>query len=193
MRMRLLAAGVTLFAFGLTACSDAADSTTGPQVTASADAAAEPTVAADGEVALDGRSALPTIVGVASTDPRFSILVAALEAADLVATFDGRRHFTVFAPTNAAFVALLGDLGLTAEELLADTDLLTAVLQFHVTRGDRNSTSVLASGRVRMLNGQFASTSVSGGVPFIENAQITTPDIRASNGIIHVIDAVLLP
>lgn len=191
MRTKLLTLGVGLLAFGLTACTDSTDSISGPEATA--DAAIETASATDVEETLDGRSSAPTIAGIAASNPDFSILVAALDAAGLVETFDGRRHFTVFAPTNDAFVALLGDLGLTAEELLADTDLLTAVLQFHVTRGDRNSTSVLAAGQVRMLNGQFASTSVQGGTPFIENAQITTPDIRASNGVIHVIDTVLLP
>ena len=193
MRTKLLILGVGVLAFGLTACSESTDSMTGPELTATSDAANERTPATDVGEVLDGRSSIPTIAGIAASNPDFSILVAALDAAGLVETFDGRRHFTVFAPTNDAFVALLGDLGLTAEELLADTDLLTAVLQFHVTRGDRNSTSVLAAGQVRMLNGQFAYTSVQGGAPFIENAQITGPDIRASNGIIHVIDAVLLP
>jgi uncharacterized surface protein with fasciclin (FAS1) repeats len=67
------------------------------------------------------------------------------------------------------------------------------VLTYHVTRGDRNSTSVLAAGSVRMLDDNTARVMVNGGVPMIENANIVATDIRASNGTIHVIDAVLLP
>ncbi|MEX1166895.1 MAG: fasciclin domain-containing protein [Hydrogenophaga sp.] len=76
-----------------------------------------------------------TIVGVASGDARFSILVEAVVAADLVATLNSAGPFTVFAPTNDAFVALLGELNLTKEALLANKTLLTNVLTYHVVSG----------------------------------------------------------
>ena len=135
----------------------------------------------------------PSILDIAKSNDDFSILVAALEAADLAETFDRNRQFTVFAPTNAAFVALLGDLGLTAEELLGNKELLTAVLLYHVSPGRRYAADVLSSDRIRMLNKQFASISVTGDGAFIDDAKIIAPNIEARNGVIYVIDAVLLP
>lgn len=186
MRNRLL--GVAVAAFALTAC-DAADEATGP----TALSATGSEVTTETTDVLDGRRDLPTIADVAETNPNFSTLYAALEATGLTDTFDGRRQFTVFAPTNAAFEALLSDLGLTPGELLANTELVTAVLLYHATPGNRNATSVLQAPGVRMLNGQVAPTYVDGEVPFIDGAEILTTDLRASNGTIHVIGSVLLP
>lgn len=134
-----------------------------------------------------------TIAAIAAGNPDFSTLVAALDAAGLVETFDGKKHYTVFAPTNAAFEKALGDLGITAEQLLADTELLTGILMYHVTRGDRNAKSVVAAKKVKMLDGNDATIMVKEDGAYINNAKIVTTDIKASNGIIHVIDYVLLP
>ena len=139
------------------------------------------------------RSGLPTISDIAETTEGFGTLYAALEAAGLEETFDGERHFTVFAPTDEAFAELLGDLGLTAGQLLANTELLVAVLQYHVTRGDRYSGSVLAAGALRMLDRNTTTTSVTDAGAMINDAVITSVDIRASNGVVHVIDKVLVP
>jgi len=139
------------------------------------------------------RSKLPTITDIAETTEGFSTLYAALEAAGLEDTFDGKRHFTVFAPTDEAFAELLGELGLTAEQLLANTELLVAVLQYHVTRGDRYSGSVLAAGALKMLDRNITTTSVSDTGAMINDAVITAVDIKASNGVVHVIDKVLVP
>ncbi len=141
-------------------------------------------------VAGPGRSKGPSIAEIASTTPGFETLTAALAAVGLVEFFDGSRHFTVFAPTNDAFAELgldetnIGDL---------DPETLTSILLYHVTRGDRNSGSVLASGAIRMLDGNVASTSVNGMGAFINDSQIVATDIRARNGLIHVISSVLLP
>jgi len=139
------------------------------------------------------RSKLPTITDIAETTDGFGILYAALEAAGLEDEFDGKRHFTVFAPTDEAFGRLLLANNLSADDLLGSGDLLVSVLEYHVTRGDRQSGSVLAAGALRMLDGNTASTSVTGDGPMIDNAVITGPDIKASNGIIHIIDTVLIP
>lgn len=139
------------------------------------------------------RSTLPTISEIAETTEGFGTLYAALQAAGLEATFDGKRHFTVFAPTDEAFDELLGELGLTADQLLANTELLTAVLKYHVTRGDRYSGSVLAAGALKMLDGNTTSTSVTEDGAMINDAVITAVDIRASNGVVHVINKVLVP
>ncbi|NTU55513.1 MAG: fasciclin domain-containing protein, partial [Anaerolineales bacterium] len=141
-----------------------------------------------------------TIVDVAlaanAQTGEFSILIAALQAADpsVIQTLSGKRQYTVFAPTDAAFVSLLGELGLTADELLSDKELVTKVLLYHVAQGRRNSQTVLASERIRTLESGFLYQS--GGVLTDENgrtANIVAVDIKARNGIIHVIDRVVLP
>ncbi len=151
-----------------------------------------------GASATEGRSSLPTIAGIAVGNSDFSTLVAALAKAGLVETFDGDRHFTVFAPTNAAFdaaaAALLGA-GNSGMDLVnaLDVPTLTAVLTYHVTLGDRNAKSVLAAGSLRMLDDNWTTIRVTGGVATIDDAPIVATDLRASNGIVHVIDAVILP
>jgi transforming growth factor-beta-induced protein len=141
-----------------------------------------------------------TIVDVAlaanAQTGEFSILIAALQAADpsVIQTLSGKGQFTVFAPTDAAFVSLLGELGLTPSQLLSNQALVTQVLLYHVARGERDSADVLASSRIRTLQRGFLFQS--GGVLTDANgrtANIIATDIPASNGIIHVIDRVVLP
>ena len=141
-----------------------------------------------------------TIVDVAKAanaqTGEFSILIAALQAADpaVIKTLNGNGQFTVFAPTDAAFVSLLGELGLTADQLLSNKALVTQVLLYHVARGERDSADVLASSRIRTLERGFLYQS--GGVLTDANgrtANIIATDIPASNGVIHVIDRVVLP
>ena len=141
-----------------------------------------------------------TIVDVAlaanAQTGEFSILIAALKAADpaVLRTLSGNGQFTVFAPTDAAFVSLLNELGLSATELLSNKALVTQVLLYHVARGNRDSADVLASSRIRTLQGGFLAqnggilTDASG-----RSANIVAVDIKASNGVIHVIDRVVLP
>ena len=141
-----------------------------------------------------------TIVDVAldtyADSGEFSILIQALLAADpaVIETLGGNGQFTVFAPTDAAFVALLGELGLTAEQLLAEKELVTQVLLYHVLNGRRDSTDIIASDRLRTLERGFLFQN--GGVLTDANgrsANIIATDIMADNGIIHVIDRVVLP
>ncbi len=141
-----------------------------------------------------------TIVDVAlaanAESGEFSILIAALQAADpaVIRTLSGKGQFTVFAPTDAAFVSLLGELGVSAEQLLSNKALVTQVLLYHVARGNRDSQDVLASSRIRTLEGGFLYQS--GGVLTDANSRtssIIAVDINASNGVIHVIDRVVLP
>lgn len=134
-----------------------------------------------------------SIVDVAAGDEQFSTLVAAVQAAELVEVLSERGPFTVFAPTNAAFEAALADLGLTAEELLADTETLTEILLYHVALGALNAEEVTSRSSLPMINGDVASIEIREGNAFIDNAQIVATDIEASNGIVHVIDAVILP
>ena len=137
-----------------------------------------------------------TIVDIAAGNEDFATLVAAVQAAGLVDTLNGEGPFTVFAPTNDAFAAALEALGLEAADLLADTETLTSILTYHVIAGE-----VLAE-TVVTLDGQSAATVqgeelgisiVDGGVVLNDAVNVVATDILASNGVIHVIDGVLLP
>jgi uncharacterized surface protein with fasciclin (FAS1) repeats len=126
----------------------------------------------------------------------FSILIAALEAANpsVIKRLSSDKQSTVFAPTDAAFQALLEELGVTAEQLLSDPALVTKVLRYHIVRGNLDSTEVLSKERIRTLQGGRISqengvlTDING-----RTANIIQTDIQASNGVIHVIDRVVLP
>jgi uncharacterized surface protein with fasciclin (FAS1) repeats len=150
--------------------------------------------------ALAQRAKEPTIVEIAIDNAAFSTLVSAVVKADLVSTLDGRRQFTVFAPTNDAFdaaaEALLGD-GFTGEDLVAelDADTLAGILLYHVVPGNRNSNSVLPAKQIRTVNGGFLKVD---GITLVGNLTsanlvVDLADIPARNGTIHVIDFVLLP
>lgn len=152
------------------------------------------TVFASAAIAGDkARSRLPTITAIAETTPGFEVLYAALETAGLDGTFDGKRHYTVFAPTDEAFTRLLEANGLTPADLLGSGDLLVSVLKYHVTRGDRQSGSVVAAGALKMLDGNVTSVGVTDNGAMIDDAVITGLDIKARNGVIHSIDTVLIP
>ncbi len=137
-----------------------------------------------------------TIIDVAVEAGSFATLVAAVQAAGLVETLSGDGPFTVFAPTDDAFAAALDALGLTAEELLADTDTLTAVLTYHVIAGEVDAaTAISLDGQsAATVNGaEIAISVVDGNVVINDSATVVAADVAANNGIIHVIDAVLLP
>ena len=134
-----------------------------------------------------------TIVDVAVSNGNFTTLVAALQATGLDATLsDSTASYTVFAPTDAAF-ALLGDDVINA--LLADTDTLTDILTYHVITGEVDATTAisLVGTTVPMVNGDSVGLSLSGESLLVNTATVITADIQTDNGIIHVIDAVLLP
>lgn len=134
----------------------------------------------------------PDIVDIAASNGNFNTLVAAVTAAGLVDTLKGDGPFTVFAPTDAAFAALPEG---TVETLLMpeNIDQLTAILTYHVVPGAVTSDQ-LAGQRlsVATVNGEEVHIDGTDGVT-VENATVTTADIIASNGVIHVIDSVLLP
>jgi len=134
-----------------------------------------------------------TIVDVAIANGNFTTLVAALEAADLVdALSDPDVNYTVFAPTDDAF-ALLGEEAIA--ELLADTDKLTNILTYHVISSEVNAAAATAAvgTTVEMLNENSVGLSLSGNDLLVNASTVIDPDFMASNGIIHAIDAVLMP
>lgn len=153
----------------------------------------------DATVASDGDdTAEPTgdIVAVASASGEFPTLVAAVEAAGLVETLQGEGPFTVFAPTEEAFADLLAALDVTADELLADTDLLTDVLLYHVVPGDVPAAEVVELDGQSVdtaLEGSTVDISVDGDAVMVNDASVAQTDIEATNGVIHVIDTVLVP
>ena len=137
-----------------------------------------------------------TIAEIASSDPQFSTLVAALKAADLVGPFDScsDAKTTVFAPTNDAFAAAIKALGTTPEALLANKALLTSILTYHVVAGEVDAAKVVTLSKATTLNGADVTIKVVGGKVVLNNkVNVVATDVRACNGIIHVIDAVLVP
>ena len=136
-----------------------------------------------------------TIVDVAVAAGSFTTLVAAVQAAGLVETLSGPGPFTVFAPTDEAFAAALESLGMTAEELLADTETLTSILTYHVIAGEVPSSQVVTMNgqSVATVNGAEVTITVEGDTVKVNDATVTAVDVEASNGVIHVIDSVLLP
>jgi uncharacterized surface protein with fasciclin (FAS1) repeats len=138
------------------------------------------------------RNSVPThtIAQIAAADPRFSTLVTALQAAGLVDTLNSAGSFTVFAPTNAAFAKLPAG---TLEAVLADKDLLTAILLYHVSGGKALASDVVGLKSIDMLNGKVSVTVNDQGVFLNGNVKVIITDIQATNGVIHVIDTVLIP
>jgi len=141
-----------------------------------------------------------SILEIAAADTNFSLLAAAVVFAGLDGVLDGRRQFTVFAPTNDAFEDLLEALELTAEELLVEEnkELVTSILLYHVTPGARFAEDVVTSQQIKTQQGFFIKVKEDEGSFFVGNdengfAGITAVDIEARNGVIHVIDAVMLP
>jgi uncharacterized surface protein with fasciclin (FAS1) repeats len=137
-------------------------------------------------------SAMKDIVQVATDAGSFTTLIAAVKAAGLVETLQGAGPFTVFAPSDDAFARLpKGSL----EALLADKAALTAVLTLHVVPGRVAAADILKGGGAapRTVNGQTLDIEVRGNAVHVNGAKVTTADVPASNGVIHVIDTVLLP
>lgn len=140
----------------------------------------------------------PNIVELAKATPNLSILVEAVVAADLAATLSGAGPFTVFAPTNDAFVALLGELGVTKDALLKDKPLLTAVLTYHVLGAKVEKANVPVGKAITTLQKGVFKVEAPGGVLTITDgrnrtSKIIATDVQASNGVVHIIDKVILP
>lgn len=132
------------------------------------------------------------IVDTAVAAGQFKTLAAALTAARLVDTLKGPGPFTVFAPTDAAFAKLPAG---TVDTLLKPESKakLTAILTYHVVAGKVMAADVVKLKEAKTVNGAMVAVKVDGGNVMINNAKVTTADIEASNGVIHVIDTVLLP
>ncbi|MDM7861501.1 fasciclin domain-containing protein [Alteromonas sp. ASW11-36] len=134
----------------------------------------------------------PSIVAIAANNPDFSTLVAALKAADLVEALQGDGPFTVFAPTNAAFAKLPAG---TVESLLKPENKhqLIDILTYHVVPGAVYAKDVVSIDTANSLQGDSIDVNVTMGRVTVDNANVVATDIKGSNGVIHVIDSVILP
>ena len=196
---RILAVVAAAAALGLAACSSDSATTTTPAATSAATSAAASATSAAASDSMAGSmaasssaspAAADTVVGVAAANPDFSTLVAAVKAAGLVDTLNGAGPFTVFAPTNAAFAALPA--GVLDKLLLpANKATLTKILTYHVLPAKVMAADVKA-GTVPTVEGSALTITTDGGVK-VGTATVTATDVAASNGVIHVIDKVLVP
>ncbi len=130
------------------------------------------------------------VVDVALGNENFSTLVTAVKAAGLVDALKGEGPFTVFAPTNDAFAKLPKG---TVEALLKDTDKLASILTYHVVPGYVTSSDVVKVDKASTLNGEAIAVQVKGNKVMVDNARVVATDILCTNGIIHVIDEVIIP
>jgi uncharacterized surface protein with fasciclin (FAS1) repeats len=139
-----------------------------------------------------GATSAPTmdIVDTAVSAGQFNTLAAALGAAGLVETLKGAGPFTVFAPTDAAFAKLPAG---TVEALLADIPALTNILTYHVAGGDLSIKELVNQGMVTTVQGKNVEVRIENKMLYINESQVVAKPIKATNGIIYVIDSVLLP
>lgn len=156
------------------------------------DAAMEDDAAGD-DAMEDDAAAAESVVAIAQGSPDHTVLVEAVVAADLAGALSEPGPFTVFAPTDDAFVAALDALGLTKEELLADTELLTSVLTFHVVPASAMAGDLSDGQTLPTLNGEELVVAIDGDAVTINGANVVAADLKAENGVVHVVDTVLVP
>ena len=189
---RSIALLVPALAIAIAACSSAASPsaapTTAPTATpAPTTAAASPSIAPSASAAAMAKD----IVETATEAGSFKTLLTAVKAAGLVETLQGKGPFTVFAPTDAAFAALPAG---TLDGLLKDPAALKKVLLYHVVSGSVTADKVVGLTSATSVEGSPIAISVKDGTVYLnDSAKVVTPDVMASNGVIHVIDKVILP
>ena len=144
----------------------------------------------DNPVNLPEEEATPDIVEAAQAAGSFNTLVGALESTGLVETLKGDGPFTVFAPTDAAFGAFTD---IELEAITSDVDLLTRILTYHVVPGDVRAADVVNLSSAPTVNGKDLSITVEGGEVFVDGRRVAQTDLVVENGVIHVLDGVLLP
>jgi uncharacterized surface protein with fasciclin (FAS1) repeats len=141
-------------------------------------------------VAVAATSGTKNIVQTAQDAGQFKTLVALVKQAGLDGTLSGKGQFTVFAPTDAAFKKVPKK---TLAALGKDKAKLRAVLLYHVVKGKVTSDQVVKLNSAKTLNGKSVKISVKNGAVYVNNAKVTTADVGASNGVIHVVNRVLIP
>jgi uncharacterized surface protein with fasciclin (FAS1) repeats len=151
-----------------------------------------PALASAQNASTKDKKPMKNIVQVAVEAGSFNTLVAAVKAAGLVETLSGPGPFTVFAPTDAAFAKLPAG---TVEALLADKEKLTSILTYHVVSGKVMAADIVKTNGAtpNTVNGLPLDIVVRGGKVYVNGINVVTADVQASNGVIHIIDAVILP
>jgi uncharacterized surface protein with fasciclin (FAS1) repeats len=187
---RTIALLVPALAVAIAACSSAASPSAAPTTAPAATPA--PTTAAPSTAPSASAAALTKdIVETATEAGSFKTLLTAVKAAGLVETLQGKGPFTVFAPTDAAFAALPAG---TLEGLLKDPAALKKILLYHVVSGAVTADKVVGLTSATSVEGSPIAISVKDGSVYLnDSAKVVTPDVMASNGVIHVIDKVILP
>jgi uncharacterized surface protein with fasciclin (FAS1) repeats len=182
---------VPVLALGVVACSTAASPTPPAEVTAAPAPSAEATTPAEATAAPTEAAMAKDIVATATEAGSFKTLLTAATEAGLVETLQGEGPLTVFAPTDAAFEALPAG---TLESLLADPEALKQVLLYHVVSGAITADQVVGLTSADSVEGSPIAISVKDGSVYLnDSAKVVTTDVMTSNGVIHVIDAVILP
>jgi uncharacterized surface protein with fasciclin (FAS1) repeats len=162
--------------FALTGCSDDDDNPVA--------------VGGSNDQPMDPMTIVDVAIGINEESGEFSTLIAAVLAADLAGALSGDEMLTVFAPTDAAFAKL----DLNAENIGdLDKSALSNILLYHVAAGKLMAEDVLATESISMLNGGTSAISLRDGAPYIDDSMIVTVDVQADNGVIHVIDTVMMP
>ena len=198
LKKNLLSIAVVTAAMSLAACNDKEAVTEPVEPEATTETMVEPEVMVDPAVEAEPMAdpmATQTIAEIAAGNENLTILTAALQAAGLDTMLMEDTKYTVFAPTDDAFAPVLEKLGVTKEELLANTDLLKKVLPYHVVAMEVKAADIPYGTDIKTANGATISisdanviTDATGGT-----ANITGTDIMATNGVVHTIDAVLMP
>jgi uncharacterized surface protein with fasciclin (FAS1) repeats len=188
---RSIALLVPALAIAIAACSSSASPSAAP-TDASMPSVAPTTAPSDSAAPSASAAAMgKDIVETATEAESFSTLLTAAKAAGLVETLQGEGPYTVFAPTDEAFAALPAG---TLEGLLADKEALKSVLLYHVVSGAVTADQVVGLTSADSVEGSPISISVKDGKVYLnDTAEVVTPDVMASNGVIHVIDQVILP
>jgi uncharacterized surface protein with fasciclin (FAS1) repeats len=132
----------------------------------------------------------PNIVALAASNPKLSTLVKLVKSAGLVKALSGKTKLTVFAPTNAAFAKVPKK---TLNKLATHKKMLAAVLEYHVVKGALTAAQVEKKHSLKTLEGAKLTVKVKKGSVYINQAKVVIPNVKASNGIVHVINGVLIP
>ena len=188
---RSIALLVPALAIAIAACSAAASPSAVPTAASTPSPAATAAAAPSAMPSASAAAMTKDIVQTATDAGSFKTLLAAVKAAGLVETLQGKGPFTVFAPTDAAFAALPAG---TLDGLLKDPAALKKILLYHVVSGSVTADKVVGLTSATSVEGSPIAVSIKDGTVYLnESAKVVTPDVMASNGVIHVIDKVILP
>ena len=188
---RSIALLVPALAIAIAACSAAASPSAVPTAASTPSPAATAAAAPSAMPSASAAAMTKDIVQTATDAGSFKTLLAAVKAAGLVETLQGKGPFTVFAPTDAAFAALPAG---TLDGLLKDPAALKKILLYHVVSGSVTADKVVGLTSATSVEGSPIAVSIKDGTVYLnDSAKVVTPDVMASNGVIHVIDKVILP